>query len=193
MRSYLRSMSASNRNSGTCRAGQPAVFGDLVFKLASAPSGVAKRHQRVTRPPAGRNRAQYIDGRRQADIVRHRQRGLDRIIAGMQNEATAAVDRAAIAHDEVPGLGWKPDSFLLLHDSELHQKVGEQHLLRLVDDQAHRALVAVSADIDHRTREPAVLHAGHGNQELVVQKTAHRGFFLPQEVHEMKITRFRRA
>ena len=33
------------------------------------------------------------------------------------------------------------DRLLLVQDAELHQQVGKAHLLRLVDDQAHRALL----------------------------------------------------
>ena len=190
MRSYLRSMSASNSRSELGRAGQPAVLGDLVLELAGAPSRIAQRHQRLARPAARRDRAQDVDGRGQADVVRHRQRGFDRVVVGMQDEAAAAVDRPAIAHDEIAGRRRQPDRLLLVHDAELHQKIGKQHLLRLVDDQAHRAFVAVGADIDHGARETVVLHAGHGDEELVVEKAALGGFFLPQEVHGSKVTLF---
>jgi hypothetical protein len=72
----------------------------------------------------------------------------------------------------------------------LHEQIGKQHLLRLVDDQAHGALVAVGADIDDGTREAIVLHAGHGNEELIVQEAARGGFLLPQEIHGGKIPCF---
>ena len=104
----------------------------------------------------------------------------DRIIARMQNKAPAAVDRPAVPDDEVTRLAGQADRFLLVHDAELHQKIRKQHLLRLIDDQAHRALVAVGADIDDGASEAVVLHAGHGDEELVVQKSADCGFFLPQ-------------
>src|SRR6187401_3021752 len=97
--------------------------------------------------------AQDVDSRGQADVLRNRQRGLDGVIARMQNKAPAAVNRPAVPDDEVACLAGQTDRFLLVHDAELHQKVREQHLLRLIDDQAHRALVAVGADVDYRASE----------------------------------------
>ena len=104
----------------------------------------------------------------------------DGVIARMQNKAPAAVNRPAVPDDEVTRLAGEADRFLLVHDAELHQKVREQHLLRLIDDQAHRAFVAMGADVDYRASEAVILHARHGDEELVVQKSADCGFFLPQ-------------
>ncbi len=56
------------------------------------------------------------------------------------------------------------------------QKVRKLHLLGLVDDEAHGAFVAVGADIDDGASEAVVLHAGHGDEELVVEKSADCGF-----------------
>ena len=184
MRSYLRSMSASNRSSGV--AGQVSQPFSAIsrFQLAGAPAGIAERHQRAARAAAGRDGAQDVDRGGQADVVGDGQRGFHPVVVRMQHEAAAAVDRSAIAHDEIAGLRRQPDRLLLVHDAELHQKIGKQHLLRLVDDQAHRAFVAVRADVDDRAREPVVLHAGHGNQELVVEKAASAGRLLvAQQVH----------
>ncbi|CDX46068.1 hypothetical protein MPLDJ20_80182 [Mesorhizobium plurifarium] len=109
----------------------------------------------------------------------------------MQHEAAAAVDRPAIAHDEIARMRRQADRFLLVHDAELHQQVRKQHLLRLVDDQPHRAFVAVGADVDNGARETVVLHARHGNQELVVEKAASGGRLLvAQQVHGLSVTRF---
>ena len=105
-------------------------------------------------------------------------------IVGMQHEAAAAIDRAAIADHEIARPRRQPDRFLLLQYAELDEQIGEAHLLRLVDDQAHGALFAVGAQIDHGACEAVVLHAGHGDEELIVKKAAHRlPQFSPQKVH----------
>jgi hypothetical protein len=71
----------------------------------------------------------------------------------VQNEAAAAVDRAAIAHDEVARRGGRRIACCSVEHAELHEQVGKPILLDLIDDQPHRALVAVGADVDHGTRE----------------------------------------
>src|SRR5688572_27387540 len=87
--------------------GEPAVLCDLVFELPGAPPRITERHQRLARPAPGANGAQDVDGRSQADVVRNRHRGFYRIVAGMQDEAPAAIDRPAVAHDEVARLARK--------------------------------------------------------------------------------------
>src|SRR4029453_12045368 len=101
----------------------------------------------------------------------------------MENETTAAIDRPAVTYDKIPRGSGKPDRLLLIQDAKLHQQVRKAQRLGLVDDQTHGALVAMRADIYHRAREAVILHARHGNQELVVEKTARCGSFLPQKVH----------
>jgi hypothetical protein len=113
------------------------------------------------------------------------------VVARMQDEAAAAVHRSAVADDEVAGLRRQADRLLFVHDAELHEQVRKQHLLCLVDDQAHRAFIAVRANVDDGARKTVVLHAGHGNQELVVEKAASRSHLLvAQQVHEGSVTRF---
>src|SRR5205085_1683140 len=86
---------------GTGRTSQPAILGDLGFQLAGAPAGITERHQRVTRAAARRYGAQYIDRRGQTNIVGNGQRRFHAVIARMQDKAAAAVDRPAVAHDEI--------------------------------------------------------------------------------------------
>jgi len=104
--------------------------------------------------------------------------GFHPVVAGMQDEAAAAVHRAAVAHDEIARMAGQADDLLLVHDAELHQQVRKQHLLGLVDDEAHGAFRGMGADIDHRAREPVVLHAGHGDEELVVEEAVLSASFL---------------
>ena len=86
--------------------------------------------------------------------------------------------------DEIARLRRQADRLLLVQYAELDEQIGEAHLLRLVDDQAHGALFAVGAHIDDGAREAVVLHAGHGDEELIVKKAAHRlPQFSPQKVH----------
>ena len=194
MRSYLRSMSASNSRSASAGQVSQPLAAISLSSWPGAPAGIAERHQRLARPAPGRNGAQYVDRRRQADLLRDRHRRLHREIVRMQDEAAAPVDRTAIAHDEIARLRRQPDRLLLVEDAELDEQVGKAHLLGLVDDQAHRAFLAMGADIDHGARETVVLHAGHGNEELVVEEAARRLLPLsPQKVHCGKVTRFRQA
>src|SRR5690606_37102578 len=89
---------------GRCRTGEPGVLGDLAFELPRTPPRIPERHQRLARTAAGGYGAQYVDRRGEADVVRHRQGRFNGIVAGMQHETTAAVDRAAVANDEVARL-----------------------------------------------------------------------------------------
>src|SRR5262245_7217879 len=81
---------------GGGRAGQPAVLGDLVLELASTPSRIAQRHQRMAWAASRGYGAQDVDRRGQADVVRYGQRGFHRIVVGMEHETAAAVDRPAV-------------------------------------------------------------------------------------------------
>ena len=122
------------------------------------------------------------------------QRRFHRVVARMQDKAAAAVDRAAIAHDEVARLRRQADRLLLVHDAELHEQIGKQHLLGLVDDQAHGAFLAMGADIDHERVKRSSFMPGMAIEELVVEKAA-RGLHLfpPQEVHAGNVTLFGQA
>src|SRR5690606_34329721 len=173
------------------RTGEPAVLGDLVLELPRAPAGITQRHQRMARPVAGGDGAQDVDGGGQADLVGYRHRGFDHIVIAVQDEAAAAIDRAAMAHDDLAGAGRQADGLLLVKDAELDQKVGEEKLLGLIDDEAHRPLLAMGADIDDGTRETLVPHARHGDEELVVEVAgAHRAFPFAQKVHGTKASAF---
>lgn len=112
------------------------------------------------------------------------------IVVAVQHEAAAAIDRAAVPDDEVAGRRRQADRLLLVHDAELHQQVGKAQRLRAVDDQAHGALFAVGADIDDGACEAVVLHAGHGNQEVIVEEAAFGVPLLSQQIHAAKVTPF---
>jgi hypothetical protein len=59
-------------------------------------------------------------------------------------------------------------------DAQLREQVGEAKLGHgLVDDEAHRALVAVRAQIDDRALEARVAHGGHGDQQLAGEGVGH--------------------
>ena len=108
----------------------------------------------------------------------------------MQDEAAAAVDRAAIADHEISRGRRQADGFLFVDDAQLHQEIGKAHLLNLVDDQPHRAFLAVGADIDDGACEAVVLHAGHGDEELVIEEPARGGIFVPQKIHGRNVASF---
>lgn len=106
----------------------------------------------------------------------------------MQDKAAAHLHRSAIAHDEIAGAVRQHDGLMFIKNAELHQNVGEFHLLRAIDDQPHGALFRVRTDIDDRTREPAVVHSRHRQQELTIQKS---GLFVrrSENIHRTKVSR----
>src|SRR6185312_10123920 len=112
----------------------------------------------------------------------------------MEDEAPAPVDRSAVAHDEIACRIRQMDGLLFLHDAQLHEKIGKAHLLLLVDDDAERPVLAMRADVDDGAREPLVEHAGHGDQELVVQITRLAGLlFQIVQVHAERLASFTRC
>jgi hypothetical protein len=78
-----------------------------------------------------------------------------------------------------------PSVQLRKEDAELDEEVGKTQILHLIDDQAHGPFLAVGADIDDGTREAVVLHARHGDEELVVEVALGEGrALLPtQHIH----------
>jgi hypothetical protein len=63
----------------------------------------------------------------------------------------------------------RPDRLRFADDVELHQQPRKLDLVgALVDDDAHRAVLAVGAHVDDRARERAVAQAGHGDEELTL-------------------------
>ena len=78
----------------------------------------------------------------------------------MQHETAIGLDRPAETDPEISDIG--PVQL----DIDLAEKTGQRHAEGTVDDDAHRALLAVLADEGQRTRKDRIGKAGHGNQEL---------------------------
>ena len=95
----------------------------------------------------------------------------------MEDEAAPGVDRTAAQHPDSLGARRQSDRLRLADDVELHQQAGEIDVRGApVDDDAHRAVFAMGAQIHHRARERAFAQAGHGDQELAFITLPGRGF-----------------
>ena len=91
----------------------------------------------------------------------------------MQHEAALGLDRPAAQHLQALGLARQPDQLLGGDDVELDQKVGKPRIgRRLVDDNAHRAILGMGTDIDDAAAEAGIGHAGHRDQALPVEIAA---------------------
>ena len=151
---------------------QPAVRLDLEFELARRPAGIAERQQRAVRPAPVGDGAQDLQRGGQADAVVDRQRRvLDEEIGGVQHEPAAGLHRPAAMHADAVDAAGKVRLVARLHDVELDEEIAEIHFVcQLVDHDAHGAVAGMRADIDDRAGEPLVRHAGHGDQQLAVEK-----------------------
>src|SRR6185437_3456299 len=156
---------------------QPAIVLDFALELAGGPAGIAQREDRVLGPAAPGDRLEDVDGGGQANAVVDLQRRiLDEEIAGMQHEAATGLDRAAAKHLHALGVFRQFYLLGLLDDVELHQQTGEiDAARRAVDDDSHRALGRMRAEIDHRTLEPRIVHHRHRDQDLAVEIAAASG------------------
>ena len=141
------------------------------FRAAPAPS----RHS----PAPGwhawdrplRDRLQYVHGRGEADVLvdlaASRPAGR---IAGMQHEAAAGIDRAALEHLHRLRVLRHLDLVRALDNVELHQKLRKVDApCGVVDDDAHRAFGGMRAHVDDRTLEARIAHHRHGDQHLAVE------------------------
>ena len=163
--SHLPPSLGPNTSSGSAGAvSQPFAW----ISPSSCPGPI--RHSRAPGSPVGaapaRHVLQDVDGGGHREFGADAQaRALDGVFARMQHEAAAVLHRAAEMHPPRAQI----DARL---DLQLRQEVGEAELGRgLVHDQAHRPLRRVGAEEDHRALEAQVAHAGHGDEQLAVQKS----------------------
>src|SRR5690606_31664261 len=94
--------------------------------------------------------------------------------------------RPAIADLKIPRLRRQPDRLLLIQDTELDQKIREIEFLQLVDDDAHGTFFAMCAQVDDRASEAFILHARHGDEELVIQEAAFGLHIRTHHVHTLE-------
>ena len=142
---------------------QPAVRLDLVFQLPGRPTGIAECEYCALRPVAVRDRLEDIERGGEADAFVDRQRRvLDEEIGRVQHEAAPGFHRPALEHLDVLRLGRQLDAFGRRNHFKLHQQVGEFDVAGwMIDDDAHSAFAGVRANVNHRTREPLVVHRRH--------------------------------
>ena len=171
--SYLPPISVPKMSSGSAaQCSQP--FPWISFSSwPGRPAGVAERQDRARRPVAARDRLEDVERRGEADAVVDRQRRiLDEEIGAVQHEAALGLDRPA-AHDlHDAGAGRQSDDIGCRNHVELHQQIGKVDVgRRMVDDNTHRALGGMGADVDERAGETFVHHRRHGDQHLAVEIT----------------------
>src|SRR5437870_12114544 len=128
---------------------QPAVFLDLALELPGRPTGVTERQYCALRALAARDRFEDVEGGGEANAAVNRKRGvLDVEIRRMQHEPASGLDRPALEHLDDAGARRQLNEFGGRDHLELNEKFGEPDVgCRLVDDDAHRALGRVRADI----------------------------------------------
>ena len=148
---------------------------DFRLELPRLPTGIAQRQDCPVRPGALGDRAEYVDRGGQRDAVIDRQgRVVDEVIGRVEDEAPARFDRAALQDADRLGALRQPDRFLRRDHLKLDQKLREAHLRRrLIDDDSHRAVLGMGAEIDHGPRKAVVGHARHGDEHLPVEETRH--------------------
>ncbi len=74
----------------------------------------------------------------------------------MQNEAAARLDRTAAQHPDRLGARRQANLLAPGNDVELHQQLGELDLIgAMIDDDPHRAIFAMGAQVDDRAGEGA--------------------------------------
>src|SRR5437660_5987076 len=159
---------------GIGRAMQPAVFLDFALELTGRPAGVTERQYRALRALAARDRFEDVEGGGEANAVVDRQRGiLDVEIRRVQHESASGLDRPALEHLDDAGARRQLNELGGRDDFELDEKFGESDIgRRLVDDDAHRALGRVRADVDQRAGKTLVAHGRHGDEHLAVEITS---------------------
>ena len=140
--------------------GQPRVGLDFLVQLPGAPMRIAECQQTLLRAVAGGNCLQHVQACGQRHLVVHLQAALAGPVGGVEHEAACAIHRATVAQLDAPGR--RGGGHFQLLQQVLESRAGEWS----VKHQAHRALLGVGAEIDHGMREPLVLHAGHGDQQL---------------------------
>ena len=88
----------------------------------------------------------------------------------MQNEAAAGLDRTAAQNAHRLGARRQANLVPAGDDVELDQQLGEFDLVgALIDDDPHRAIFAMGAEVDDRSGEGAVPQGGHGDEELALE------------------------
>jgi diguanylate cyclase (GGDEF)-like protein/PAS domain S-box-containing protein len=156
---------------GIGRAMQPAIFLDLVLELPRRPARIAEREHGRERSVAARDRLEDIERRGEADALVDRQgRVLDKKIGRVEDETAAGLDRTAFEHLHGARTLRQLDQVGRRNHIQLHQEVREGHVDRqLIDDDAHRTLGRMGADIDQAAVKTLVAHARHGDQHLPVE------------------------
>ena len=92
------------------------------------------------------------------------------VVGGMKHEAASGLDRAAADDPDRLRARRKADRLAVGNDAQLHEQLAEIDLLgALVDDQPHRPVVAVGAQIDDRSGEGPSPQRRHGDEELAFQ------------------------
>jgi hypothetical protein len=95
---------------------------------------------------------------------------IDVEVGGVEHEAALGIDRSAHQHRHVTDALAKADRIGLAGDVELDQEIRHAQIRdRLVDDDAHRPVRRVRAEIDHRAREALVADPRHSHEELAVE------------------------
>ncbi len=88
----------------------------------------------------------------------------------MQHEAAAGLHRASLEDLQRLGSFGQLDLVGLLDDVELHQQPRKIDAAgRAINDNAHRALGGVGAEVNHRTLKARIAHHRHGNQQLAIE------------------------
>ena len=72
-----------------------------MVQLAGAPAGVAEREQALARAAAAGDRLQDVEARGQRQARRRRQAAVAGPVGGVQHEAAAVIDRAALAQPDL--------------------------------------------------------------------------------------------
>jgi hypothetical protein len=88
----------------------------------------------------------------------------------VEHETTPGFHRPSDMHRHAAQVGGHQDRLVFRSDVELLQEFGEADMRRvLVDDDTHRPIRGMGAEIDHRTREAGVRHCGHRDEKLPVE------------------------
>ncbi len=152
---------------------QPAVGLNLGIELAGTPAGVTERQKASLRSGAAANRAQDLERRSERDVAGDDQRAVLDIIRRMQDESAAGLDRPAEMDATVVERGRRFDAELL------HQGRPGHIFEKTIDDQTHRAILVVGAEIDHGPREARILHLRHGDEKMAGERR-HEHLRVPQ-------------
>ena len=114
------------------------------------------------------------------------------VVGAVQHEAAAGLDRAADVDRHRPGYRSAMPSSASSADAEALQEVGEGDVRgALVDDEAHRPILGVRAQVDDRARKTRVGHHRHGDEELAIEIAFGGGATRAgtSDLHGVRITR----